>query len=103
MATGKIAFEDYNYINGNGTNISTAGTAIIIQGGNSTVGSGTDGYTDAGAGNFNMTSSATLRQQTISLDGTNISYLSAGLPALIVAILASSKAWLWKQIYFYYR
>src|SRR3990167_4882576 len=103
MATGKIAFEDHNYINGNGTNISTAGTAIIIQGGNSTVGSGTDGYTDAGAGNFNMTSSATLRQQTISLDGTNISYLSAGLPALIVAILASSKAWLWKQIYFYYR
>lgn len=69
-------FEDYNFAQGNtGTNIVVAG----LSGENSTT-TGTIGYVNAATGNYMLNSSATLRNQAVSLgDGVNSLYESAGL------------------------
>lgn len=79
IVTGSIIIEDYNYINGNGTNVSVEGNGIRVAGGNSVVGSGTEGYTAVGSNDFNLTASASLRRTAVAIDSTNNHYITAGL------------------------
>lgn len=67
------AMEDWNYVQGNDTDISNSGYS---RGNSVTV--GTDGYTNAAGGIFTLLSTATWRNLEVVIDSLNSTYMGVG-------------------------
>jgi len=80
IATGNVSYENWNYINNNTTNTSVADGTIYLSGGNSVVGSGTDGYKDPTNNDYTLTAAASVRREDYNINTANTAYVTAGIP-----------------------